>query len=69
MPRTLTSTVLRRRFVLRLAAAQDNLCFYCDRPLQLADYDKAVRYANGDRQGDDVASIDHIIPRARVRAR
>ena len=29
-----------------------------------AGHDKAVRYANGDRQDDDVASIDHIIPRS-----
>jgi 5-methylcytosine-specific restriction endonuclease McrA len=52
----------RRRLLRKLGAEQDDLCFYCD---QLLDYpDPDVKYQNNERNTDQAASFDHVIPRS-----
>lgn len=52
--------IVRRRRVVRLAARQGNACFHCGGPLVLLDPDRC--YDVGEANGEDVASIDHVVP-------
>ena len=56
----LGSNIIQRRFVLRLAAEQDNLCFYCGYLMLLPSRNAAIHYTNSERNCPDTASIDHI---------
>lgn len=53
----------RRRLLIRLAEAQDNLCFHCHLPMVLPD--PATHYDHSARNGDDIASYDHLLPRSK----
>jgi hypothetical protein len=57
------SAVLRRRFLLRLAAAQDELCFHCDKPMDLPE--AKSYYENDSRNDPNVASLDHLVPKSK----
>lgn len=59
----MADTKSKRRFVVRLAEAQDNLCFYCQTGLILLDPNIKYDMDFGNRQ--DVASYDHVVPRIR----
>ena len=49
----------RRRKLIRMADAQDNLCFHCLLPMILPE--PGVKYENNSRQDDDIASFDHFV--------
>ncbi len=53
----------RRRLLMKLAAEQDDLCFYCDKLLSFPDADR--KYGNAERNSEDAASFDHVVPKSR----